>query len=123
MVGAGRSVIPAIGAPLLAVGGLVATLAALNTNVFSASRLSFPMGRDRMVPPAPLFVNAALLRWRVLHPEVRRGFTAPLFPVFPALAIGANLVLIVFLATQPGVGTVAWTVIALWVGLGVLPPH
>ena len=165
IVEVGRSVIPAIGAPLLGIGGLVATLAALNTNVFSASRLSFAMGRDRMLPPslgrvhprfrAPsaailasglvllflvllgdlrvvattaglsfllafLFVNVALVRWRVRHPEVRRGFTAPLFPVFPALAIGANLVLILFLATQPGVGTVAWTVIALWIGMGLL---
>ena len=165
IVTVGFDVVPAIGAPLLGVGGLIATLAALNTNVFSASRLSFAMGRDRMLPPslgrvhpryrAPsaailasglvllflvlfadlrvvataaglsfllafLFVNVALVRWRVLHPEVRRGFTAPLFPVFPALAIGANLVLVVLLATESGVGTAAWTVIALWIGVGLL---
>ncbi|MEK6851049.1 MAG: amino acid permease, partial [Candidatus Thermoplasmatota archaeon] len=122
IVDVGLQVVPAIGAPLLGIGGLVATLAALNANVFSASRLSFAMGRDHMLPPslgrvhpqfrAPsaailasgivmlflvlfsdlqvvataaggtfllafVFVNVALVRWRVAHPEVRRGFTAP----------------------------------------------
>jgi len=165
IVAVGSRVIPVLGGPLLAVGGLLATLAALNATLFSASRLSFAMGRDHMLPPslgrvhprfrAPssailvsgvvmvflvlfsdlrvvataaglafllafVFVNVALVRWRVQHPEVRRGFTAPLFPVFPALAIGANLVLVVFLATQPGPGAVAWTVLVLWIGLGLL---
>ncbi|HYS72036.1 MAG TPA: universal stress protein, partial [Thermoplasmata archaeon] len=67
-----------------------------------------------------VLVNVALVRWRVLHPEVRRGFTAPLFPVFPALAIGANLVLALFLAVQPRDGQLAWTVIVLWLSVGLL---
>ena len=165
IVEVGGQLIPQIGAPLLGLGGLVATLAALNATLFSASRLSFAMGRDRMLPPslgrvhpkfrAPstailvsgsvilflvlfsdlrvvataaglafllafVFVNAALVRWRVAHQEVRRGFTAPLFPLFPALAIGANLVLVAWLAIQPGPGRLAWTVIVLWIGVGLL---
>ena len=165
IVDVGRQVVPAVGGPLLAIGGLVATLAALNTNLFSASRLSFAMGRDRALPAAvarvhPRFrapstailvsgtivlvlvlfgdlrlvatvaglafllsfvlVNVAQIRWRVLNPDVRRGFTAPLFPVFPALAIGANLVLALFLAARPGDGQVAWAVIVLWLSLGLL---
>ena len=165
IVEVGRQTIPSIGAPLLGVGGLVATLAALNTTLFSASRLSFAMGRDHVLPRALgrvhpryrapsrailvsglvmmflvlfsdlrvvataaalafllafVFVNIALVRWRVKHPEVRRGFTAPLFPVFPALAIGANLVLVLFLAIRPGPGHTAWTVIGLWIGVGLL---
>ena len=165
IVEVGRQVIPAIGGPLLAVGGLIATLAALNATLFSASRLSFAMGRDHMLPPslgrvhpkfrAPstaillsgvvmlflvlfsnlevvataaglsfllafVFVNVALIRWRVQHPFERRGFTTPLFPLFPALAIGANLVLVVFLAVQPGPGRIAWSVIVLWIGIGLL---
>lgn len=165
IVEVGRQVIPSIGEPLLAVGGLVATLAALNATLFSASRLSFAMGRDHALPPslgrvhprhrAPsaailasggimamlvlfsdlqvvattaglaflvafVFVNIAQIRWRGQHPDVRRGFTAPLFPVFPALAIGANLILLMYLADEPGPGRTAWTVIVLWIGVGLL---
>lgn len=165
IVEVGRQVIPGIGGPLVAIGGLVATLVALDTTVFSASRLSFAMGRDEVLPKslgrvhpkyrAPstavlvsgivmvflvllsdlrivgataglsflfafILVNASLIRWRYQHPEVRRGFTAPLFPLFPVLGIAANLVLIVYLATAPGVGRLAWTVMALWLSLGLL---
>ena len=165
IVEVGRQVIPWIGGPLLVVGGLVATLAAINTTLFSASRLSFAMGRDMVLPRSfgrvhPKFrapstaillsgvvmlflvlfsdlrvvataaglafllgfvlVNVAFVRWRVLHPEVRRGFTAPLFPALPAVAIGANLVLALFIAAERGPGTIAWTVIVLWIGIGLL---
>lgn len=165
IVDVGRAVIPSGGAPVLAAGGLLATLAALATTLFSASRLSFAMGRDEVLPKALgrvhpryrapstaillsgivmlflilfwdlrlvatsaglafllafVLVNAALVRWRWKHPEVRRGFTAPLFPLVPALGIGANLVLVVFLATEEGVGQLAWAVIVLWISLGLL---
>ena len=161
----GRRAIPWVGAPLLAAAGLVATLSALNATLFSASRLSFAMGRDQMLPKslgrvhtrfhAPsaaillsgivtlvlvlvsdlrvvatsaglsfllafVLVDVALVRWRLKHPEVRRGFTAPLFPAFPVLGVAANLVLAWFLATQPGTGQLAWAVIVLWLGVGLL---
>ncbi len=165
IVEVGRQVIPFLGGPLLFVGGLVATLAALNTTLFSASRLSFAMGRDQVLPKAlgrvhPNFrapstaillsglvtlflvllsdlrvvataaslafllafvlVNVALVRWRQKHPEVRRGFTAPLFPFFPILAVGANGVLIASLVLQEFPGRIAWTITILWVALGLL---
>jgi len=165
IVEVGRTVIPFVGGPLLFVGGLVATLAALNTTLFSASRLSFAMGRDQVLPRSlgrvhPSFrapstaillsgvvmlflvlfsnlevvataaslafllafvlVNMALVRWRQKHPEVRRGFTAPLFPLFPILAIGANGILVASLAFQGGTGRLAWTITVLWVAIGLL---
>ena len=161
----GATVIPIIGGPLVAVGGLVATVVAIDTTVFSASRLSFAMGRDGVLPKylgrvhmkyrAPstaillsgvvmlflvlfpdlkvvattaglsflfafILVNASLIRWRYKHPEVRRGFTAPLFPLFPVLGIAANIVLIVYLTTDLDVGRPAWTVMVLWLSLGLL---
>lgn len=164
IVNVGERVIPAIGGPLLAAGGLLATLAALNTTLFSASRLSFAMGRDEVLPRSlgrvhPRFrapstaillsgavmlllvlfsdlvvvatsaglafllafvlVNLALVRWRLRHPEVRRGFTAPLFPLVPTLGIVANLLLVAFLLFEP-TGQVAWEIIVVWVGLGLL---
>jgi nucleotide-binding universal stress UspA family protein len=67
-----------------------------------------------------VLVNASLIRWRYKHPEVRRGFTAPLFPLLPVLGIAANVVLIAFLALDRGVGRLAWTVMVLWVGIGLL---
>jgi len=165
IVEVGRQVIPGVGGPLLAFGGLVATLAALNATLFSASRLSFAMGRDHVLPTtlgrvhprfrAPssaillsgvvmlllvlfsdvqvvataaglafllafILVNVAYIRLRRTHATVRRGFTAPLFPAFPILAITANVVLVGFLATQSGTGQIAWTVIVLWIGIGLL---
>lgn len=164
IVQVGAAVVPGIGGPLLALGGLIATLAALNTTLFSASRLSFAMGRDQVLPRALgrvhpkyrapstaillsgavmlflvlfsdlrvvatsaglafllsfVLVNVALIRWRFKHPEVRRGFTAPLFPLVPALGIAANLTLVAFLALD-ATGQLAWEIIVLWVGVGLL---
>src|SRR3972149_3487820 len=67
-----------------------------------------------------VLVNASLIRWRYRHPEVRRGFTAPLFPLFPVLGIVANIVLIVYLTSDVEAGRPAWTVIILWLSLGLL---
>ena len=165
IVDVGMQLIPAVGGPLLAVGGLVATLVAIDTTVFSASRLSFAMGRDGLLPKALgrvhgkyrapstailvsglvmltlvlfpdlkvvattaglsflvafVLVNASLIRWRYRHPEVRRGFTAPLFPLFPVLGIVANIVLIVYLTSDVEAGRPAWTVMILWLSLGLL---
>jgi amino acid transporter/nucleotide-binding universal stress UspA family protein len=165
IIDVGAAVIPLVGGPLLAVGGLVATLLAIDTTVFSASRLSFAMGRDGVLPRALghvhtkfrapstaillsglvmlflvlfsdvkvvattaglsflfafVLVNASLIRWRYKHPEVRRGFTAPLFPLLPALGIAANLVLVVYLAFDASSGRLAWTIMVLWLSLGLL---
>ena len=43
-------VIPVIGAPLVIFGSVLSAMAALNATVFSSSRVSFAMGRDRTLP-------------------------------------------------------------------------
>jgi uncharacterized hydrophobic protein (TIGR00271 family) len=51
MVEAARQLLPG-GAALLIVGGLMSTMSALNATIYSSSRVSFAMGRDRVLPDA-----------------------------------------------------------------------
>jgi uncharacterized hydrophobic protein (TIGR00271 family) len=51
MVEAARQLLPG-GAVLLIVGGLMSTMSALNATIYSSSRVSFAMGRDRVLPDA-----------------------------------------------------------------------
>jgi amino acid transporter/nucleotide-binding universal stress UspA family protein len=51
MVKAARQVMP-FGAYVLLFAGLVSTMSALNATIYSSSRVSFAMGRDRNLPPA-----------------------------------------------------------------------
>jgi uncharacterized hydrophobic protein (TIGR00271 family) len=51
MVEAARQLLPG-GAALLIVGGLMSTMSALNATIYSSSRVSFAMGRDRALPDA-----------------------------------------------------------------------
>ena len=50
MVEAARQVMP-FGAYILIFAGLVSTMSALNATIYSSSRVSFAMGRDRNLPP------------------------------------------------------------------------
>jgi amino acid transporter/nucleotide-binding universal stress UspA family protein len=50
VISSARMVIPVVGAPLLIFGSLLSAMAALNATVFSSSRVSFAMGRDRSLP-------------------------------------------------------------------------
>lgn len=50
MVEAARQVMP-FGAYVLLFAGLVSTISALNATIYSSSRVSFAMGRDRNLPP------------------------------------------------------------------------
>lgn len=47
---AAKAIIPDFGAPLVIFGGILSAMAALNATVFSSSRVSFAMGRDRSLP-------------------------------------------------------------------------
>ncbi|WP_267639685.1 amino acid permease [Haloarchaeobius amylolyticus] len=75
------------GAPLLLIAGLAATMSALNATIYSSSRVSFAMGRDRSLPP--------LLD--TIHPEKRT----------PHLAIFLSAVLIVLMAVTLPIESVA----------------
>lgn len=49
MVVAARQLLPG-GAALLIIGGLMSTMSALNATIYSSSRVSFAMGRDKVLP-------------------------------------------------------------------------
>ncbi len=55
---AAARVVPLIGAPLIALGMIVGSVAAVNSVVFSSSRVSFAMGRDGNLPLAFGRLNA-----------------------------------------------------------------
>jgi APA family basic amino acid/polyamine antiporter len=50
VISSARMVIPFVGAPVVILGSLLSAMAALNATVFSSSRVSFAMGRDRTLP-------------------------------------------------------------------------
>ncbi|WP_229773899.1 amino acid permease [Halocalculus aciditolerans] len=75
------------GVPLLLFAGLAATVSALNATVYSSSRVSFAMGRDRVLPP--VFDN--------VHPEKRT----------PHIAIAISAVIIVVMAIVLPIESVA----------------
>jgi len=50
VISSARLVIPIVGAPVVILGSLLSAMAALNATVFSSSRVSFAMGRDRSLP-------------------------------------------------------------------------
>jgi len=50
VISSAQMVIPTVGAPLIILGCLLSAMAALNATVFSSSRVSFAMGRDRTLP-------------------------------------------------------------------------
>lgn len=77
MVEAARQILP-YGEIIMIAGGLMATLSALNATIYSSSRVSFAMGRDRSLP--------SFLGW--IHPRRRT----------PHLAIISSTAIIVFMA-------------------------
>jgi amino acid transporter/nucleotide-binding universal stress UspA family protein len=50
VIAAATNIIPYVGAPLIIFGAVLSAMAALNATVFSSSRVSFAMGRDRSLP-------------------------------------------------------------------------
>ncbi len=60
-------------------------------------------------------VNVAVVRLRRTRPDLDRGFRIPFVPVVPVIAIGAMLVLTVFLAGHYPEAMVA---AAIWIGMG-----
>ena len=86
MVEAARQLLPG-GAFLLIVGGLMSTMSALNATIYSSSRVSFAMGRDRVLPD----------RLGSIHP-VRRT---------PHWSIGISAIIIVGMAAALPIEDVA----------------
>lgn len=84
---AAERVVPFVGGALMAVGVIVGSVAAVNSIVFSASRVSFAMGRDGNLPAM----------FGKLHPKTHT----------PAAAILLSGVIIVFMAVALPINAVA----------------
>ena len=76
-----------LGALLLIVAGLASTTSALNATVYSSSRVSFAMGRDRVLPET----------FNEIHPEKKT----------PYMAIAVSMVLIMVMAVTLPIESVA----------------
>lgn len=61
-------------------------------------------------------VNFALIRLRQKRPELDRGFRVPLLPWVPYLAVGAQLLIALFMIR---LSPKAWISASLWIGAGV----
>lgn len=75
------------GAALLIIAGLASTVSALNATVYSSSRVSFAMGRDRVLPE----------RFNQIHPEKKT----------PHIAILVSMVIIIVMAVALPIESVA----------------
>lgn len=141
---------------------IFAATSALNATIYSAARVSYALGRDRMLPAVfgrisarrstphvalaattllvaaciflPitdiasgssimflflfLLANLAVIRLRTtMGTELEYGFLMPLFPLFPILAVGMQIVLAVFIVN---VSWLAWVIAPGWILAGVL---
>jgi amino acid transporter/nucleotide-binding universal stress UspA family protein len=86
LIYAARQFLP-YGAALLIIAGLASTVSALNATVYSSSRVSFAMGRDRVLPDA----------FEQIHPEKKT----------PHLAIFISMILIIVMAVALPIESVA----------------
>jgi amino acid transporter/nucleotide-binding universal stress UspA family protein len=96
------------GVPLLLLAGLTATMSALNATVYSSSRVSFAMGRDRALPAVfeRIHPDRRTPYWAILLSAVLIAVMAVTLPI-EAVAASAD-VMFILLFVQ-----VNWTVIKM----------
>ncbi|MDS0242284.1 MULTISPECIES: amino acid permease [unclassified Haloferax] len=96
------------GVPLLLFAGLAATMSALNATIYSSSRVSFAMGRDRVLPGffGRIHGDKRTPHWAIGLSAVLIGLMAVLLPI-ESVAAAADIMFI-FLFIQ-----VNWTVVKM----------
>ncbi|RLM62543.1 amino acid permease, partial [Halorubrum sp. Atlit-9R] len=96
------------GVPLLLFAGLAATMSALNATIYSSSRVSFAMGRDRVLPGffGRIHDDKRTPHWAIGLSAVLIGLMAVLLPI-ESVAAAADIMFI-FLFIQ-----VNWTVVKM----------
>ena len=96
------------GVPLLLIAGLTATMSALNATIYSSSRVSFAMGRDRSLPS--FFDNVHPVRrtphWAILLSAILIAAMAIVLPI-EAVAASADIMFILLFVQ------VNWTLIRM----------
>ncbi len=158
-----QHLIPGVGGLLVTLAVIFSSTSALNATIYSATRASYALGRDGMLPgwfarihrrfstpfvalaftavivvvgavlldpksgaaaASMMFlclfflVNLCVIRIRRhMGDELEYGFLMPLFPLFPVLAIAAQLCLAYGIFQE---STTAWILAAIWVPGGVL---
>ncbi len=98
VISVSEQVIPYFGAPLVILGCILSAMAALNATVFSSSRVSFAMGRDKSLPRA---FGAIHRRRRVPHNAILITglimlFMALFFPLEVVVASTSIMFLLLF---------------------------
>jgi amino acid transporter/nucleotide-binding universal stress UspA family protein len=99
VVSVARQIFPwGTGGALMLVSGLAATISALNVTVFSASRVSFAMGRDHNLPPAFARIHATRLTpfIAILITGALMLTAALLLPIETAATAGGVMFLMMF---------------------------
>jgi amino acid transporter len=100
VVSVARQIFPwGTGGALMLVSGLAATVSALNVTVFSASRVSFAMGRDHNLPPAFARIHATRLTpfVAILVTGALMLTAAMLLPIETAATAGGVMFLLMFI--------------------------
>ncbi|MCK4445285.1 MAG: amino acid permease, partial [Thermoplasmata archaeon] len=95
MLIAGQELLGFFGFMLMVVGGLLATTSALNATIYSSSRVSFAMGRDKVIPTSLGEVNEK--RRSPANAVILSGFFIILMALLPAIEILAAAAGIMFL--------------------------
>jgi len=106
IVSVARQVFPwGIGGPLMLVSGLAATVSALNVTVFSASRVSFAMGREHNLPPVFARIHPKRLTpfVAVLATGALMLAAALLLPIETAATAGGMMFLLMFIQVNMAV--------------------
>ncbi|MFB6085836.1 MAG: amino acid permease [Halodesulfurarchaeum sp.] len=96
------------GVPLLLVAGLTATMSALNATVYSSSRVSFAMGRDRALPGffSKVHPEKRTPHWAIFLSAILIAVMAVVLPI-EAVAASADIMFILLFVQ------VNWTVIKM----------
>ncbi|MFC6734395.1 amino acid permease [Haladaptatus sp. DYSN1] len=96
------------GVPLLLIAGLTATMSALNATVYSSSRVSFAMGRDRALPGffSKVHSEKRTPHWAIFLSAILIALMAVLLPI-EAVAASADIMFILLFVQ------VNWTVIKM----------
>ncbi|WP_231186728.1 amino acid permease [Haladaptatus sp. DYF46] len=96
------------GAPLLLFAGLAATMSALNATVYSSSRVSFAMGRDRALPSIfdKIHTDKRTPHWAILISGILIAAMAVTLPIEAVAASADIMFILLFLQVN-------WTVIRM----------
>ncbi|UCE45413.1 MAG: amino acid permease, partial [Methanobacteriota archaeon] len=90
--------IPIVGAPVLILGSMLSAMAALNATVFSSSRISFAMGRDRSLPRLFGLIHKTrkVPHYAILFTSAIMLFMALFFPLSTVVAATSIMFLLLF---------------------------